>query len=372
MADTSVKLFRSINAGAPTISGTAGSLIPVLDACLVNGFGQVTLDTLIIVDNVATGTVNAGHGFTMTGNAGTVILVEGATPTELNGEWRIASVNSAQIFTFITSGIADQTATGTITAKRAPAGFSKVFSGTNKAVYRSNNPLGNRLYLRVDDSTTTYASLIMYETMSSVDAGTGPAPISGSLYTGKSSAASAAARQWTIIADSQLFYLLVDSENSGGFAGVCHFGDISSYKPGDAYAVSLRASSTAIHYYLYYLFSEFGYLARGYASTGGAIAATALSHGRSTNLGGNTQVYPALTNGEFQAWPVELWEASNVIARGILPGLWNPIHKTGSGGITHGLIIDDVPQLNGGTLFCHVIYSASTGSAAFDISGPWR
>lgn len=34
-----VRVYRSTDAGAPVLSGTAGSLIAVLDACLVNGYG---------------------------------------------------------------------------------------------------------------------------------------------------------------------------------------------------------------------------------------------------------------------------------------------------------------------------------------------
>lgn len=140
MLDASVRYYDSTMAGAPALSGTPGALISVLDACLKDGFGTVTLNSLVVAGNVATGTVNAGHGFTMVGGAvGPVITIAGATPAGLNGTWRIASVPNSTTFTFATSGIADQTATGTITAKRAPLGFSKVFSGTNKAVYRADD-----------------------------------------------------------------------------------------------------------------------------------------------------------------------------------------------------------------------------------------
>lgn len=173
MPDTSVRYYDSTMAGAPALSGTVGALIGVLDACLVNGFGTVTLNSLVVAGNVATGTVNAGHGFAMIGGAvGPVIAIAGATPAGLNGTWCIASVPGSTTFTFSTAGIADQAATGTITAKRPPLGFSKAFSGTNKAAYRADDVASSRLYLRVADDGTgaaTYARVRGFETMSDVD-----------------------------------------------------------------------------------------------------------------------------------------------------------------------------------------------------------
>jgi len=47
-ADTTVKVFHSGMTGAPSLSGTAGALIAVLDALLINGFGANNLDSLVI------------------------------------------------------------------------------------------------------------------------------------------------------------------------------------------------------------------------------------------------------------------------------------------------------------------------------------
>ena len=120
----SVRFYDSTMSGAPALSGTAGALIGVLDGCLVDGFGSVTVNSLVVASNVATATVSAGHQFAMIGNTGPVIRIEGATPSGLNGDWRV-TVTGATTFTFATTGISDQTATGMITAKRAPAGFEK-------------------------------------------------------------------------------------------------------------------------------------------------------------------------------------------------------------------------------------------------------
>lgn len=43
MSGTEVFLLRSTDTGAPTLNGTAGSLIALLDACLVNGYNSKTV-----------------------------------------------------------------------------------------------------------------------------------------------------------------------------------------------------------------------------------------------------------------------------------------------------------------------------------------
>ena len=86
----SVKSFYSTMTGAPRLTGEAGKLIGVLDTCLINGFGSVTLDSVVIADGVATATDNSGHGFVDYA----VVLIEGATPAGVNGEKRIAVTSS--------------------------------------------------------------------------------------------------------------------------------------------------------------------------------------------------------------------------------------------------------------------------------------
>ncbi len=371
MPDTTVKFFDSTMSGAPALSGEAGKLIDVLDACLVNGFGSVTLDSLVIASNIATGTISTGHNFAMVGDAGPVIKIEGATPSGLNGEWRLASVPTANTFTFATSGIADQTATGTITAKRAPSGFEKAFSGTNKAAYRSLDIQGTQLYLRVDDSPAQYPTLIMYETMSDVDTGTGPSPTTGSLWFGKSTAASSTAIPWRLFSDNRCFYLLADNiaGTPHSWYGAMSFGDILSYKTTDPYACLLKAHVSQGYQFEYVNMGlNGGFLSRSHTGIGAAIASIAYSNGRSTRMGGNSQAYPAPVDNGFHAWPVEVWEtAAATLTRGIMPGLWNPIHS----GITENeLVITDIPQLSGRTLFYSKQYS--TYGMAFDITGPWR
>jgi hypothetical protein len=126
MADTSVKLLHSAMPGAPVLSGTAGALINVLDACLVDGFGVSAVASLVVAGEVATATMSGGHS----GEVGSVMTVAGATPSGLNGEQKVLSVGGGNTtLTFDATGIADQTATGSITIKMSGAGWGRRFQG---------------------------------------------------------------------------------------------------------------------------------------------------------------------------------------------------------------------------------------------------
>jgi len=245
-ASTSSKYFHSAMTGAPTLSGTAGSLIAILDACLVDGFNLKTLDSLVVSNGIATASISLGVGAF---EADTVALIAGATPSGLNGEKRIISV-TANTFTFDATGISNQTATGTITAKLAPAGFAKAFSGTNLAAYRASDVTGTRLFLRVDDTGTTNARVVGYESMTDVNTGSMPFPTavqqSGGYYWPKANAANGTARAWTVVADSKTFWvhLHTATENLGYDGCTVGFGDFNSFKSGDAYACMLLGATT--------------------------------------------------------------------------------------------------------------------------------
>lgn len=226
---TPVKWFTSDMAGAPVLSGTAGALIAVLDACLVTGFNTKTLTSLVVSGGVATATVALGHGFV----ANAVVLIAGATPAALNGE-ACVSVVSANVFTFPTTA-PDGPATGTITAKLAPAGWSKAFSGSNKAVYRADAVDGRRFYYRVDDTGTYDAPLRGYRTMTDVDTGATPFPASDTVRLAKLE--SGAGPAWVCVADPYGVYLWVSAAaTSAPNTGFVHgFGDLGRLTPSDAY-----------------------------------------------------------------------------------------------------------------------------------------
>lgn len=244
---TTVKHFHSAMSGAPTLSGTAGSLIAVLDACLVDGFGLKSADSVVVSGGIATATFSTGHSF----EPDVIALVAGATPADLNGEKRVLSTTTNTV-TFDATGIADQTASGTITVKIAPAGWEKPFSGTNLAAYRSTDVTSTRMFLRVDDTGTTNARVVGYESMSDVNTGVNAFPNSSQLagggYWPKANAANGTARTWTLFADGRGFWLHVwtSTTATASSGSVWSFGDFDSYKSGDPYACQLGYAATDI------------------------------------------------------------------------------------------------------------------------------
>jgi len=202
-----VRFYHSKMEGAPALAGLAGSLISVLDACLVNGFGNKAVDSIAVTGGIAVAQISAGHTFT----EGDVLRINGATPVRLNGDWRLASVTASSVTWSVEGcGIDDGPATGSISALRAPAGWEKVFaSGTTRAAYRSlSHASHNGLFLYVDDTTETAAKAMGYETMVDIDTGGGGFPPTSQRtenWWGKSVTESPLAREWFFVADDKRF-----------------------------------------------------------------------------------------------------------------------------------------------------------------------
>ena len=296
--------------GAPVLSGTAESLINVLDACLVNGFGLQTASSVVVNNYIATATFPSSHPF----EPDTIALFSGAVLPQLNGEKRILTTTTNTV-TFTVTGIANGSSAGTITARLAPAGWEKPFSGTNLAAYRSLDVESTRMYLRVDDTGTVNARVVGYETMTDVNTGTGPFPtttqISGGGWWPKAHIANATARAWTLVADGKGFILHVHTAASPpGISGVVwEFGDFASLKSGDAYACRLQchnadtssASSNVPSQSDYCSNSPQAgaYLPRSFTTLGGAVAGAHAAQGlfqtsgaSGATLNSPTPIYP--------------------------------------------------------------------------------
>lgn len=243
--NTSVKYFFSEMDGSSAINGTAGSLIDVLDACLVNGFGQqsATISVSAGIATVVLNNVNSNPFLTHT-----VALVTGASPSGLNGEKRVLSRTAAG-FTFDASGISNGAATGTINVRMAPAGWTKPFNKTNVAVYRSPNVQSSRCFLRVDDTQGRFARVRSFESMVDVDSGVGPCPrdsqVSGGLFWLKSNSATTGGRAWTVIADDRCVYVKINCHGSSGhLSGVTYgAGDFIPSRSSDAFAFFVFGAS---------------------------------------------------------------------------------------------------------------------------------
>lgn len=198
-----INVYKSTDTGAPTINNATGQLIGLLDACLVNGYSPGTVTSITRSGSTATLTFSADHGLTSKGHR---LTIAGANEAEYNGTYNITVVNTTQI-SYTVSGTPATPATGTITATKPGAGWTIAYTGTNLRAYRMG--AGNQRYLRVDDTGTTTARAVGYETMSDVDTGTGAFPtnaqIAGGLYWPK--AGSAINRAWVLVAsDNWVIY----------------------------------------------------------------------------------------------------------------------------------------------------------------------
>jgi len=175
VASTDIKFYLHTNTNAPQLQNAFGSMINVLDACLVNGFGARSVSTLMASGTIATATFSTAHNYMKY----QVIKISDAEQAEFNGEHRILSIPNANTITFELSTTASVTsATGSITCSLPSLGWEKPFGAGGKAAYRSTNTLlSSRPYLRVIDEldpsyTSTfakYAKVGIVEDMSDID-----------------------------------------------------------------------------------------------------------------------------------------------------------------------------------------------------------
>lgn len=321
-----VNHYYSTMSGAPALNHAAGSIIGVLKACLVDGFG---------------------------GEAA-------------QGAWEVA------------------------------------YEVTNKAVFKSNASDTAR-YLRVDDTTELYATVSIYEEMTSVDSGTNH---TGTLYWIKSSNTTGS-RKWRLFADSCSFHLFTYWYGTGSSAADgWFFGEVDRYKETDSYTSYIIGATTSS---LAYTGGNSGDVSnywklgadnlqthrviRNYNGSVGYKPTFKCAHylnnyGDNPIIGGGTgQIiyYPDVVGGRFLCSPVEVGQfiddggavPNSRMVRGRLPGLYAPLHvRALSDGAT---VIAYHPdgQLIGEAFLVKVAFAwesngeAYSGRAAIDLTGPW-
>lgn len=150
---SSVRFYVNTNNNAPQLKNEFGSMISVLDACLINGLDLGSISSLTHSQGVITAIFANPHNLLK----GQVIKIEGANQTDYNTEHRVNNVLDATTITFNLTTPSATVATGNITAKLPPLDWEKPFSsvtplGGGRAAYRSKDEtLSNRPYLRVVD-----------------------------------------------------------------------------------------------------------------------------------------------------------------------------------------------------------------------------
>lgn len=377
--DTSVKWARSTMPGAPALRGQVGSLIALLDAILVDGWGIQTASSVVIADGVATATFPSDHAAAVEA----VVLVAGATPAGLNGEQKVTAV-APNVIAWATEEV-DGTATGTITVKMAPAGWTKVFTGTNLAVYKSADPQAHGQFLRVNDTGTTAARVVGYENMTAVSTGTGLFPtsaqVSGGFYWGKAYTAGSTDIPWSIVSDARAFYLNAAAMTStsgsnykGG--GAYFFGDLVPHsRAGDAFATLLTGPPSS-HWG--------GYGAQYILTSDATVHATPRKHdGTGTAIQPDVSPYTAVNlgslpntvNGRVAFTPVYVRDgtASSGL-RADMPGIRLSMQFNAETVFAADQIFKDSDGRSRLNMLGGSNMNASSGfySIAIDVTGPWR
>ena len=405
VTDFSVYYFNEGLRGVPQLSGTSGALIAVLDACLITGFGTVSVTSLTVADGVATATVSAGNSF----NPHHIILIEGASDPALNGRHRVLlDGNSSTSFSFKTTA-ANGTASGTISAKYAPVpGWEKPFSAANKAVYRATT--GNRFFYRVDDSLPEkyVAEIRGYETMASVDVGEAPFPLLSRVSTiEKSNGANATGKYWDLVADCRAVMFGAQQIPAIGAVPYAtparYFGEMVPLAPnGDAWCSAVISSTEkntnmSLHnggsIFYSYRGTSVGYsgtVARGVSGVGGTIDAQCMAvfGNKGGVVSGQDAVFgpaPSAVDGQLYLSPVYLAEGSAGPARAVVPGAQYVPH-TGVNDMlgVRSTITPAAGPLAGRQLLALCCSSSSSGAPGsnssnsssgrylMDITGPWR
>lgn len=281
------KTYLSTDSGAPTLNGTAGSLIDVLHACLVGSSG------IAYAGKPAAGW---SEPFTI-------------TSTKAVFRNSIASGGSGCYVRVLDDG----STTG------PPAGAANI-----------------EAYLR------TYAS------MTDMDTGTDAC---NQVLVRKSGTASSAARAWAVVADELRFYVVCGATNAAFITidkqdGVYFAGDIDSLVPGDAYSFgcSGRGVSSAnaaggilVSNYTSFTAALGSYfsLSRSYTGVSGAAMAS-LMYPWTSRIGGIGSPFdnPSVGNAK-QLWlPAMVCEGG--IIRGRLPGCFvsmNKLYLQNNGGV---------------------------------------
>lgn len=395
-----VRYFDSDMTGAPSTAGmaAAGRFLAILDACAVNGFNLKAVTSLTVANGVATATTDGDHGF----RDYTVIRLEGATPSELNGDWKV-QVTAGNTFTFETTA-ADGTATGTLSAKTAPLGWTKEFSATNVGVYRPKT--GLRHFFRVNDASAAFVAIRGYEVMTaSGDAGTNPFPtatqLSGGVGMSKYCNSTSYQPKWFLVGDDRcLFFVFCPDDHLGiqqshADWAIYGFGEAISYTPNDlgsSFVIGSAVQSTTWTsayqngscYPSYFGGDIYSgcYFSRPYSQELGApsrfrLAGSGVAHGwgSSSSASGRTPLPNPADLSLLFHHPVVMQEEISKAVRAEMPGAYQPLH------VSMVARVGDVVEINGRKIMITHAYdnnspgssgTGKSGTMGWDITGPWR
>jgi len=387
-----VKYFSSQMPGSPQVSGAKGSLLSVLNACLVDGWGLNALDAIAVAAGVATASISTGHPF----KVGQMVLVSDAIPFELNGEHLVTAVTTTTI-SFAAPSVMDGAATTPGVMKVAPLGWVRAFADVNKAAFHidaAKYPASPTCLVRFDDNGGYAARVIGYESMTDVDTGLGQFPSVGQASSGlwvlrSESTNTSSLRSWFLIGDGRFFYLglkhyTADLTNFGvTWSG---FGEFKSTKSGDPFNFVIGANhpsdsspSPDQNYSVASTTSSYQYLPRAHDGLGGSIRCLNVTWPNSYGASGGASAplpYPNGPDYGVYLCKLQIFESSPQQYRGEWPGMYMLPHRAVRRicpDVVTPYFDNSVPGFTDRTIGFHsCAYSSSEwGVVAFDLTGPW-
>lgn len=244
-----VKWYSSAMEGAPLLSsGVAGaahttnpgSLIALLKAVLVTGFGIKSVSSLVYSSaaQTITATVAAGHKYLVD----QVIELSGANESGFNGEFRVLSVTSTTVVMGLDNGTPSAVnATGSLSLNIPSLGWAVEFEDAvnYKIIFKRTDPLATPLRLYIDNSAWTgwnqssgyLAKVLMIENPTDINTFT---TVHETRWPCSHNYGDT---DWELFGDTMLAHFVV------GYGRVANatprhlysFGDIKSVRPGDKY-----------------------------------------------------------------------------------------------------------------------------------------
>lgn len=282
MSVSQFNLYSSGDTGAPVLNGTSGSLLALLDACLVTGYGAKGGSgwTKPIPNTGSYGIIKQPTGSMMTlwikDDAPNLNALAGAREARIQGWESITSISGGW-----------------------PTG-----SGPFPTFIQSGIP-------------------------------------SGSLCVRKSATLDSTPRSWLVYADSHSFYTFIESESDGVYYGYM-FGDIYAIKTGsvDEYrcAIIARSGEASATYAYEYIDRQSTvntalsahYMARSYTGLGRSITiGKHADNAKATNFSGLVQT-PNGVDGGYYISPVWVHENASSTIRGRMRGFWLLCHPASS------------------------------------------
>lgn len=373
-----VQICKSTDFGSPDLPGEIGSLIPVLDAVLANGYNPhigatwSRSGTTLIVNQPS-------HNY----NSGDYVTFSNGTDANVNSTLAGSPILGEKI-TVIDADNFSKAVTntgaisGTVDVKKASFGWIKSFTGgATLAAYKS--PF-NR-FIEFNDSSINSCSAMIYEDMTASGVGTSP---STSLTLNKATAV-ASPHHWMIISDGNYVHLLTTNTlKSANIATATFqlngFGHFKSLVQDDAYNFMLNFSSGTFA-----------------TNTAGTVSATLLVNANiqvlrnfigtlsyptcawdvdaqkcmGTAVPQNKILYPDNETGGLVVQTPNVWELVRGQRRGYVPGLYFAtqfaLANIGNLGTQTGTSGD----LTGKTLMCVACSVGTTSHFYIEISETW-